>query len=127
MNWYKIAQENTHTNVYRTCVLRNNPENGQLEVKSLYQPDLTTPISVGSVLQGSFYAGTKAKFCLGYYTGMTDLEEGETEVLLTLRVPIDSVPSPETDSFMGGEVVVENPVVVKIENTEDIMDKPEYQ
>jgi hypothetical protein len=120
INWYKIAQDYSNTtNVYRVCIMRKNPIDGSMEVKSLYEPDLTTPISIGSPLVGSFYVGTKPEFCLSYYTGMSDLEEGETEVLLTLEVPSSSVVSPEEDSYMGSEAVVENPIVRKIEKVEE--------
>jgi hypothetical protein len=111
--------------VYRTCVLKRNPETNQLEVQSFYDPSVITPISIGEPLRGKFYVGTKAKFPLAYYTGMTDIEEGETEVLLTLRVPVSTIPDDE--SFMGQEVVVEDPIVVKIENVSDAENKQEYQ
>lgn len=120
-----LIESEDSTYVYRTCILRRNPDSKALEVQSFYDPSVVTPISIGQPLRGKFFVGTKAKFPLAYYTGMTDIEEGETEVLLTLRVPVSTIPDDE--SFMGQEVVVEDPIVVKIENVSDAENKPEYQ
>ena len=127
MRIYRIAEESNVTYVYRTCILVKDPKNGSLKVRSLYDPSVVTPVREGSPLIGKFYVGTKAKFCLAYYSGLEDLAEGETEVLLTLQVPANSVVSPEEDAYMGSEAQVENPLVVKIENVSDAENKPEYQ
>ncbi len=53
---------------------------------------------------------------------MSDLKEGETEILVTMNVPASLVPSEAEDSYMGSEKVVQNPMVVKIEDVEDVED-----
>jgi len=131
MKIYRIAED--MVDVYRICIARQNPENPSItEFKSLYKPDYSkptpwTPISIGSVLNGRWYVGTKAKFCLSYYSGNEDLEEGETEILVTLKVNASLVPPKENDAYMGSEAVVSNPLVVNIENVSDVINKEEYQ
>jgi len=129
MRIYKIAEE--MVDVYRICIARQNPRNPSItQFRSLYNPDYSkptkwNPISVGSVLNGKWYVGTKAKFCLAYYSGNEDLKEEEREISVTLSVPSSSVPSKE-ESYMGGEAVVSNPLVVNIENVSDAINKEEY-
>ena len=101
---------------YRTCVARVS-SGGHLECRPLYhdwsQGDVKwTRLEEGSILEGTHHVGTKPEFCLSYYTGMVDLEEGQFEVLLTLEVPKSILP--EEDSFMGGEALATNPIVKKI-------------
>ncbi len=61
---------------YRICIARQNPENPSItESRSLYRSDYRspvkwTPISIGSILVGQWYVGTKARFCLAYYSGV---------------------------------------------------------
>ena len=94
------------------------------EFKSLYKPDISSPdkwapIQVGEPMVGSFYVGTKREFCLSYYSGMTDLDNGEMEALITLEVPASSVLTPEEDAYMGSEAVVRNAIVKNIEIIEE--------
>lgn len=132
MKIYRIAKEGI-SEVYRICVARQDPDDASiLECKSLYNPNPNlptkwTPISVGSVLNGRWYVGTKAKFCLAYYSDMSKLEYGENEVLLTLEVPSSSVPAAGEDGYMGSEAVVSNTIVTKIEKVLDVKGKLEYQ
>jgi hypothetical protein len=128
MKIFKIAQNKSLA--YRICVLRNNPENPSIrEVRPLFKMNSDyewTPIKIGEPLMGTHYLGTKPRFCLAYYSGMTEIEEGETEVLLTLEVPSEEVPPPEEDAYMGGEIIVTDPIVIKIEDVETAQNKEEY-
>jgi len=129
----KVNNQNKIAQVYRVCIARQNPTNPSItECRSLYnpnprQPTLWTTLTIGKPLTGQWYTATKAKFCLSYYTGCADVKEDEREIMLTLNVPADLLPSDEEDSYMGSEVVVENPMLVKIENVEEVKNNEEYQ
>jgi hypothetical protein len=130
MKIYQLAQQQQSpkslATVYRVCIARQNPQNPAItEFKSLYNPnpkspETWTPIQVGQVLKGKWYVGTKVKFCMAYYSGASDLENGEKEILVTLNVPANLIPSEAEDSYMGSEAVVENPMVIKIENVDEV-------
>jgi hypothetical protein len=128
-----IGKMDTLAKVYRICIARQNQHNPSItECRSLYnpnprQPTIWTTLTVGKALPGKWYTATKAKFCLSYYTGCADIKEGEREVLLTLNVPAMLLPTDEEESYMGSEVIVENPLLVNIENTEEATTKEEYQ
>lgn len=130
MRIYRLSSQ--FAKVYRVCIARQNPRDQSItECRSLYnsnprQPTVWTPLIVGQPVTGKWYTATKAKFCLSYYTGCADVKEDEREIMLTLNVPADLLPSDE-DSYMGSEVVAENPMLVKIENVEEVMNKEEYQ
>lgn len=128
MKIYRLADQSALA--YRICIMRSNPKDpSKLEVRPLFMPVsnriIWTPIKVGQPLMGAVHVGTKAKYCLAYFSGNTELPAGETEVLLTLKVPSASLPQEE--SFMGNEAIVNNPVVVNIERVTDAENKPEYQ
>lgn len=128
MKIYQLAQQSPKSlaTVYRVCIARQNPKNPAItEFRSLYNPNPRAPeqwtqIKVGQVLKGKWYVGTKIKFCMAYYTGVADVKENEREVLVTLKVPANLVPSEAEDSYMGGEAVVDNPMVIKIENVDEV-------
>lgn len=104
-------------NAYRICIARNNPETKELECRSLYRDGSEnewSPLSIGKALKGSWYVGSKPEFCLSYYTGLSDLDEGEFEVLLTLTVSEGVLPPKEEDSYMGSEGIAKDPIVEKI-------------
>lgn len=112
---------------WRCCIARRT-QRGELEMKPLYPTaeEQWTPLRVGMTIPGEVHVGTKAKFCLAYYgSGYTDVP-GEFEVLLTLRVPPGTIPDPKDDAYMGGERIVSNPVVLKIETYQEACNNPAY-
>ena len=127
LDWYTmIKTAQALPIVYRICIMRRNPRKPvQAEIRPLYTNPKSEPqwlpILVGKEIPASVRVGTKVKFCLAYYAGCTDLKPWEKEVLLTLEVPenqISKIPTPQEDSFMGGEAVIDRPRLLKIESVE---------
>ena len=114
MRIFRPAQSTV--NVWRVCIARENPDTKQMECRSLYEGKgyFWTPLNINRVLKGTWFVGTKPEFCMSYYAGMSELAEGEFEVLLTLEVPKGNIPLQEEDAYMGSEAVVTDPIVLDI-------------
>ena len=99
-----------------TVAVKTGPE---LMLYSTYSKEL---MPFRDVLEdpNGFHVGTKRRFCLAYYQDMTELEEGQSEILLKLAVDREDLQSPDMlerwskVTHMGNEAVVRKARVLSI-------------